>query len=121
MGRQLAKAVFELTARFPPEEKYGLTAQLRRSAVSVPSNIAEGWGRQSDGAFANALKITRGSLNEIETQLVLAEDFGYVDASQVDPLYQQIEALGRKLFNLTERLGGRYVKEEEASYGSSNP
>src|SRR5687768_922524 len=70
-GRRLVNLVYRATAKMPPSEQYGLTSQLRRAAVSVPCNIAEGWGRNSDGSFANFLRIARGSLAELETLLIL--------------------------------------------------
>jgi four helix bundle protein len=73
----LARAVYALTQSFPKEEVYGLTDQIRRSAVSVPSNIAEGAARGSDKDFIKFLSIALGSLAELETQLMLAESFGY--------------------------------------------
>ena len=71
----LARAVYRLTATFPSEERFGLTAQLRRAAVSVPSNIAEGSVRRSRKQFCHYLEIALGSLAEIETQLEIASDF----------------------------------------------
>jgi len=74
----LAKTVYTLTAHFPREEAFGLTAQMRRAAVSVPSNIAEGVARASKKEFSQFLHIARGSLSELDTQLILAKDFGYI-------------------------------------------
>lgn len=73
-GVALARAIYRLTAEFPSEERFGLTAQLRRAAVSVPSNIAEGSVRRSRKDFCRFLEIALGSLAEIETQLEIAED-----------------------------------------------
>ena len=73
----LAKAVYTLTSTFPREETYGLTSQMRRAAVSIPSNIAEGAARATAKEFSHFLHIARGSLSEIDTQLKLAQDFGY--------------------------------------------
>ena len=69
----LVEEVYALVKELPAEEKFGLASQIKRSAISIPSNIAEGWGRQSTGAYVNYLKISRGSLMELETQLILAE------------------------------------------------
>lgn len=121
LGRQLAKDVFQVTSSFPASETYGLTSQLRRAAVSVPSNIAEGWGRQSDPSFANFVRIARGSLNELQTQLILARDFGYLGEGELNRLENAIGLLGRKLYNLGERLSGRSVHEELGEYGAEQP
>jgi four helix bundle protein len=74
----LASEVYRATKLFPREETYGLTSQLRRSAVSVPSNIAEGQGRASRGEFIQFLCTARGSLFELETQLLIAKEIGYL-------------------------------------------
>jgi len=73
---KLARSVYTLTSTFPKEELYGLTSQIRRAAVSIPSNIAEGAARNSDKEFIQFLYISLGSLAEVETQLLLAKDFG---------------------------------------------
>lgn len=118
LGRELAKEVYSITREFPSDEAYGLTSQLRRASVSIPANIAEGWGRQSDGSFAHYLKIAKGSLSEVLTLLILANDFGYIDEPTLAKLDRLTDVLGRKLHNFTERLGGRYVKEEGDEYSA---
>jgi four helix bundle protein len=83
---ELVTDLYDLTASFPPTETYGLTGQIRRAAVSVPSNIAEGAARTTKREFAQFLSIARGSLSEIDTQLEIARRLGYVaddDAIQV--------------------------------------
>ena len=76
---ELVTDLYDLTSAFPPTETYGLTAQIRRAAVSVPSNIAEGAARTTKREFAQFLSIARGSLSEIDTQLEIARRLGYVD------------------------------------------
>lgn len=74
---QLSVSLYRLTGVFPREEMYGLTSQLRRAGVSIPSNIAEGWGRQSDGEYRQFLGVARGSNLEVQTQLVIASELGF--------------------------------------------
>ena len=77
-GMLLAKELYKITETLPKEERYGLTDQLRRAGISVPSNIAEGFGRESKNEYVRFLKIARGSLYEIETQLYLCISIGYL-------------------------------------------
>ena len=100
---ELATNVYELTSGFPKEEKYGITAQLRRSSVSVPSNIAEGAGRNGNKEFANFLGIATGSLFEIETQLLLSIKFGFIK-NDVSPILVEIGNIVNMIFKLKERL-----------------
>lgn len=78
----LVKDVYQITASFPKEEIYALTSQMRRAAVSIPSNIAEGAARTGDKEFLQFLSISRGSLSELETQLIIAKELGYMQASE---------------------------------------
>ncbi|MDD2539606.1 MAG: four helix bundle protein [Desulfuromonadaceae bacterium] len=93
----LARDVYSATADFPGHEIYGLTSQIRRAAVSIPSNIAEGAGRTGPREFYKFLSIARGSLCELETQLILANDLGYF--TECSSLFDRIE----RIFGL---LGG---------------
>lgn len=77
-GIKIVVSIYKLTRSFPKEEIYALTSQLKRASVSVPSNIAEGFGRQTDKSFHHFLNISRGSLNEIETQLIIAKELDFV-------------------------------------------
>ncbi len=85
-SRQLTKRVYELTRQFPKDELFGLTTQIRRAAVSIPSNIAEGCGRQHTRDTLQFLFIARGSLFEVETQLYLSIDLGYIQEAELSEL-----------------------------------
>src|SRR5579859_6880552 len=96
----LVVQVYRATRTFPKDELYGLTNQLRRAAVSVPSNIAEGQARFSRKEFHHFLSLSRGSLVEIETQLMIAQNLGYLLPSQNQPLLAEAAELGRILNGL---------------------
>jgi four helix bundle protein len=102
VGFSLARQAYELTSRFPQQEIFGLTSQIRRAAVSVPSNLAEGAGRASKKEFAHFVHVARGSLNEMETQLLLAQELSYCRLS--DDLLQDIERLHALLNGLRNSL-----------------
>lgn len=111
----LACEVYRLTASLPPDERFGLCAQLRRSAVSVPSNIAEGHGRETGPEFRSFLAIARGSLREIETQVLLGERLGLFSRSEAKPVSQLAVGVAIQLTRLmstitparAERAGAR--------------
>jgi four helix bundle protein len=100
----LAKDIYHVTQKFPRTETFGLTSQLCRAAVSVPSNIAEGHGRLSDKGFAVFLGQARGSLYEVETQLELAHRLGYVDDRNCQQLLEDASELGRMLNGLLGKV-----------------
>lgn len=89
-GIALAKLTYQVTANFPPNEKYGLTSQINRSAVSIPSNIAEGAGRNYDKEFIQFLGIALGSAFELETQIILASSFGFLTQEQFLKISEQV-------------------------------
>jgi len=97
---QFVIEIYDATRSFPRNELYGPTNQLRRAAVSVPSNIAEGQARFSSKEFHHFLSLARGSLVEIETQLMIAESLGYLPSKQTRPLLQDAAELGRVLNGL---------------------
>jgi four helix bundle protein len=103
-GMELAKLIYKLTARFPAEEKFGLVAQMRRAAVSVPSNIAEGQARHGTGEFLQFLSHASGSLAELDTQLQLSIDLGHCTAVAAAPAAGLIEELQRMLPALRRSL-----------------
>jgi four helix bundle protein len=100
----LAKLVYQLTAKFPVDERYGLTSQLRRAAVSVPSNIAEGQARQGTKEFVQFLSHAQGSLAELETQLLLSMDLGFAQEPDVDRPLQEIDELQKMIVGLKRKL-----------------
>jgi four helix bundle protein len=101
-GRRLVVTIYELTQQFPDDERFGLTAQLRRAAVSIPSNIAEGAGRGSDRSFRQYLRVAAGSASEVETQLQIAEDLAFVDDTNIAQAVQQTRNVKRMLWGLLE-------------------
>ncbi len=100
----LVGAAYALAAGFPTAERFGLAAQMCRAAVSVPSNIAEGWGRQATGEYRHHCSIARGSLLEFETLLLLALQQGFAQQAAIDPLLGEVEQLSRMLATLVGRL-----------------
>ena len=103
-GMDLAEQVYVLTRSYPREEQFGLTSQTRRAAASVPANIAEGYGRGTQGAFAAFLRIARGSLREVETHLILAARVGIIRPAQVEILLVDSEEIGRMLHALIAKV-----------------
>ncbi len=98
VSRELVKSVYLSTKSFPQDEIYGLTNQIRRCVVSVPSNIAEGVGRQSNKETIHFLYIAKGSLNEVETQLYLAFDLNYISEEELKSIFEQLIS-NKKLLN----------------------
>lgn len=94
----LVKAVYEATQNFPREETYGLASQMRRAAVSVPSNIAEGAARTGSREFAQFLNVARGSLSELDTQLIIAVELGYIDRAH--DIFSRVDKVSRLLTGL---------------------
>ena len=91
---RLARDIYRVSTSFPNSERFGLTAQIRRCAVSVPSNTAEGAGRGGNKEYAHHLRIARGSLMELDTQLWIARDLGFIDdTSEINQLIQRIAAM----------------------------
>ncbi|HEY6763910.1 MAG TPA: four helix bundle protein [Candidatus Sulfotelmatobacter sp.] len=97
---ELEMNVYAVTRAFPKEEIYGLTSQLRRAAVSVPSNIAEGKGRSSDKELLQFLNHSRGSLFEIETQVTISQRLGYIEAEACKGILRQTSRVGKMLNGL---------------------
>jgi four helix bundle protein len=102
----LGVSVHRLTRTFPDHERYGLTSQLRRGGVSIASNIAEGYGRGSRQDYVRFLKIARGALFEVETQLLFSTEFEYVKKDQLETVTQQVNDTARVLSGLISSLEG---------------
>jgi four helix bundle protein len=103
----LAKRIYQITQRFSTEERFGLTNQLRRASVSVPSNLAEGHARFGAGEFARFISIAMGSVAEIETQLLLSADLGYVESEASVQLLEELETIGKMLRGLAKAITRR--------------
>ena len=106
-GISLAKLVYALTRSFPAEEKFGIVAQMRRAAVSIPSNIAEGQARHTTGEFIQFISHAEGSLAELDTQLILSIELKFCTASAAIPAFELIGELRRMLNALRRKLAGR--------------
>jgi four helix bundle protein len=106
----LAESCYRLTRHFPRDELFGLTSQIRRAGASVPANVAEGHGRENTGNFIQHLRVSQGSLKELETHLLLAGRVGILPASDLEPVLSQCESLGKMLRALIRSLQDKSVK-----------
>ncbi len=100
----LVKKVYLVSSQLPKEEVYGLTSQMRRSAISIPSNVAEGFRRQHNNEFKQFLYISLGSCAELETQTIIAEELGYVGKGQTSELFEDLDHICRMTSNLIKTL-----------------
>jgi four helix bundle protein len=114
MAMTLAEQCYRLTATLPREEAYGLSAQIRRAAVSIPANIAEGYGRDQTGNFLNFLRIAQGSARELETHLLLVSRLGVADAETSSPCRQVAIRISKMLRSLIRSIeaGGDAKRSE---------
>jgi|SRR5690606_24291088 len=103
----LVELVYRASAAFPADERFGLTSQLRRSSVSIPSNIAEGHARPTTRDYLRFLGISLGSLAEMETQLLIAHRLDYIDEASLDPICQAGARIGRMLRTMMKSLQAR--------------
>ena len=103
-GISLVKDVYEETRNFPKEELYGITTQIRRSAISIPSNISEGHIRQHRAEFRQFLNIALGSLAELETQIIIARELNYLSIEKSENLIDQMSSLGKMMRGLMKKL-----------------
>lgn len=107
---ELARIIYRLTSRFPRDEIFGLTNQIRRAVVSIPSNIAEGFGRGSDREFIHFLRIAKGSAAEVETQILISEELRYVSPDSAHAALSLCDEIVRMLGTMIVKIGKRIGK-----------
>lgn len=100
----LVTNTYQITQKFPKEELFGLTSQIRRSAISLPSNIAEGYGRDSNKEFLRFIKIVIGSLFEFQTQIEIAKNINYLNENEFKNLYEETRELEAMIISFSKRL-----------------
>ena len=103
-GIDLVKSIYLISGHFPADERFGLTTQIRRAAVSIPSNIAEGQARHTTGEFIHSVSHSEGSLAEVDTQLVIAIELGYCKKSDVEPAAALVTEMQKMLTALRRKL-----------------
>lgn len=101
---EIVKDIYQVTDSFPKQEQFGLTNQIRRAAVSIPSNIAEGAGKYTSGDFCRFLSIAMGSCNEVETQLIISYELGYIRLNEYKKTKEKLSRIQNMLFRLQNRL-----------------
>lgn len=109
LSHQLVKEVYQITVNFPKEETYGLSNQIRRSCVSIPSNIAEGCARGTDKDFARFVQIALGSASELEYQIFLAFELGYLSKTNYTKLIKNTHTIKKMLSSLRKKLIGSEI------------
>lgn len=103
-SKELVLTIYKIANSFPKDEIYALTSQIKRCSISIPSNIAEGWGRDTDKNFINFLKIAKGSLYELETQMILASDLQYIDQVTSNELSIEINEISKMIVSLIKKI-----------------
>ena len=116
-GREIVKSIWKLSEKLPKGELYGLTSQTRRAAISIPANIAEGWGRHYPAEFVQFLRKANGSRTELETHLILIEDLELCPGMMVEPMLKELEILGKQLLTLERSLKRRMSEEKRMPNG----
>ncbi|MFH1652560.1 MAG: four helix bundle protein [Pseudomonadota bacterium] len=105
-GIEVVKFIYKLSSKFPREELYGLCSQMRRSAISIPSNIAEGFKRFHAKEYTQFLNVSRGSIAELETQLIIAKDLGFCSGTNIGPIFEKLEGISKMTTALIKKLRG---------------
>jgi four helix bundle protein len=106
-AHEMTLVIYQTTQHFPPDERYGLTSQMRRASASIPTNIAEGCGRDSDGELARFCQIALGSAHELDYQLLLARDLGYLDNMDYARLNNAIQEIEKMLYSFIRKIRTR--------------
>ncbi len=104
LSRRFCSIIYENTKNYPKEEIYGMTSQIRRATLSIPTNISEECGRNGDKEFANFINIALGSAHEVENLLIISNDLFYLENDKFDVLEKEINTIKRKLYNLYLKL-----------------
>lgn len=105
---KLVEEIYRLTKSFPKEELYGLTSQMRRAAVSIPSNIAEGFTRLHDKEYKQFLYISLGSCSELSTQIIIASRLSYLNSKEANKLLNEIDEICKMTMSLIKKLNTKY-------------
>ena len=111
---ELVTEIYRLTKTFPSDERFGLTTQLNRAVVSVPANIAEGWGRETSKNYLQFLRTSRGSLMEVETLIIIAKNLQYINESAFSITSTKIDEVGRILQGLIKSINQKILVTESA-------
>jgi four helix bundle protein len=101
---ELAKLIYRITSQFPSSEQFGLVSQMRRATVSVPTNLAEGAARSGKKEFLQFISIAQGSLSELDTQVELATELGFLDQKSYDDIQSELSVISKQLYGLARKL-----------------
>ena len=113
---EMVTSIYLMTQSFPKEETFGLVSQLRRASVSVPSNIAEGYARGTDKEKLHFLRISSGSMSEVETQLMLSLNLGYIDQEKYNKLSETVTSVWKQLNSLISSIKNRLTPQEQLPF-----
>ena len=113
---EMVTSIYLMTQSFPKEETFGLVSQLRRASVSVPSNIAEGYARGTDKVKLHFLRISSGSMSEVETQLLLSLNLGYIDQEKYNVLSEIVTSVWKQLNSLISSIKKRLTPQEQLPF-----